>query len=68
MIQPKSITVSQAGSYPVRVTDPQGCTATGLARVVNQCEPRVNVPDAFTPNNDGVNDVLQIFTAYIYGL
>ena len=61
----KAITVAQAGAYTVQVTDPQGCTATGLARVLNQCEPRVNVPDAFTPNNDGVNDVLQVFTAYV---
>ncbi|GAB2571174.1 hypothetical protein GCM10027190_21420 [Spirosoma areae] len=61
----KSITVDRAGNYQVRVTDPQGCTATGLARVLNLCEPRVNVPDAFTPNSDGMNDVLQIFTAYI---
>lgn len=61
----KAITVAQAGAYTVQVTDPLGCTATGLARVLDQCEPRVNVPSAFTPNNDGVNDVLQVFTAYV---
>jgi gliding motility-associated-like protein len=60
-----TITVNQAGNYQVRVTDPLGCTAVGLTRVLNLCEPRVNVPDAFTPNNDGINDALQIFTAYI---
>ena len=61
----RTITVDRAGSYPILVTDPQGCTATGAARVLNLCEPRVNIPDAFTPNNDGVNDALQIFTAYV---
>ena len=61
----RNITVSQAGQYGVRVTDPQGCTAMATARVLNQCEPRVNIPDAFTPNNDGLNDVLQVFTAYV---
>ncbi len=61
----KTITVQRAGDYPIRVTDPIGCTATGVARVLNLCEPRVNVPDAFTPNNDGTNDLLQVFTAYI---
>ncbi len=60
----KTITVQRAGEYPVRVTDPQGCTATALARVLNQCEPRVNVPDAFSPNGDGINELLQVFTAY----
>ena len=61
----KTLTVGQAGNYSIQVTDPLGCTAVGVARVLNLCEPRVNVPDAFTPNNDGVNDVLQTFTAYI---
>ena len=61
----KTIIVQRAGDYPVRVTDPQGCTATAIARVLNQCEPRVNVPDAFTPNNDSINDGLQVFTAYV---
>lgn len=61
----KTITVSKVGQYAVLVTDPQGCTATATALVVNKCEPRVNVPDAFTPNNDGVNDVLQVFSAYV---
>ncbi|GAB4037994.1 T9SS type B sorting domain-containing protein [Spirosoma gilvum] len=61
----RSIIVDRAGDYQIRVTDPLGCTATGSARVFNLCEPRVNIPDAFTPNNDGINDVLQIFTAYV---
>ncbi|GAB3778804.1 T9SS C-terminal target domain-containing protein [Spirosoma horti] len=61
----KTITVQRAGDYPIQVTDPLGCTATGVARVLNLCEPRVNVPDAFTPNGDGTNDLLQVFTAYI---
>ena len=62
---PRIVTVNQAGQYGIRVTDPQGCTATAIARVLNLCEPRASVPDAFTPNNDGLNDVLQIFTAYV---
>ena len=61
----KTLIVVRAGEYTVQVTDPLGCTAVGLARVLNLCEPRVNVPEAFTPNSDGVNDVLQTFSAYI---
>lgn len=61
----KTLVVHKAGDYQVQVTDPYGCTAVGLAHVLNLCEPRVNVPDAFTPNSDGINDVLQVFTAYI---
>lgn len=60
-----AITVSQTGQYDVRVTDPQGCTATGSARVIDLCEPRVNIPEAFTPNGDGANDVLEVFSAYV---
>ncbi|QJW91728.1 T9SS type B sorting domain-containing protein [Spirosoma taeanense] len=61
----RTITVDRIGQYAVLVTDPVGCTATATASVVNRCEPRVNVPDAFSPNNDGVNDQLQVFAAYV---
>ena len=61
----KSITVDRAGDYRVVATNPLGCTAISVAKVLNLCEPRLNVPDAFTPNEDGVNDVLHVFTAYV---
>lgn len=57
--------VSQVGNYILRVTDPVGCTASATASVINQCEPRVNVPDAFSPNSDGINDQFQVFSNYI---
>lgn len=60
-----TLTVDRLGDYVLRVTDPVGCTASARASVINQCEPRVSIPDAFSPNNDGVNDVLQVFSAYI---
>ena len=61
----KTITVDRAGSYQLVVTNPLGCTAVGVAKVLNLCEPRVNIPDAFTPNDDRINDALQVFTAYV---
>ncbi|GAB3765630.1 PKD domain-containing protein [Spirosoma pomorum] len=60
-----TITVNQIGRYEVIVTDPRGCTATGASLVVDLCEPRLNIPDAFTPNNDGQNDVLAVFASYV---
>jgi gliding motility-associated-like protein len=61
----RAITVTRAGQYQVVVTDPQGCTALGTSLALNKCEPRMNVPEAFTPNNDGVNDLLQVFSSYV---
>ena len=55
------ITVSQVGIYPVRISNPEGCELIDTARVFVRCEPRVYVPDAFSPNGDGNNDRLQIF-------
>ncbi|MFD1142769.1 PKD domain-containing protein [Larkinella insperata] len=61
---PRTI-VLEIGEYPVRVTGTNGCFRIDTAVVVDRCEPRVVIPDAFTPNGDGNNDLLDVFTSYI---
>ena len=52
------------GLYWLEVTDNHGCSATDTIMVANKDCPRgVNIPTAFTPNNDGKND---IFKALVY--
>ncbi len=60
--------VTPAKSYDVvvrlTVTDDLGCTANSFEKitVVNSCY--IAVPNAFTPNNDGLNDYLYPLNAY----
>ena len=55
------ITVNRLGIYRVIATNREGCTLTDTTEVVDRCEPRLFVPDAFTPNGDGRNDELDIY-------
>lgn len=41
----------------LKVTDARGCTNTKDIKVEELCGPRLFVPNAFTPNNNHVNDV-----------
>lgn len=43
------------GEYSVLVTDANGCTASA-SQTVEETIPKVFMPTAFSPNNDGVND------------
>lgn len=56
-----SFVPDQSQNYLVEVTDVNGCTGeTSLLVTVDKSRP-VFVPNAFSPNNDGLNDALLIF-------
>jgi gliding motility-associated-like protein len=50
-----------AGVYTVTASNSNNCTGTATITLLDECEPEMHVPTAFTPNNDGMNDVLELF-------
>jgi gliding motility-associated-like protein len=54
-------TIKRDINYSVKVTNIYGCTATDTIRIKVFCEStQVFIPNVFTPDNDGVNDVLMV--------
>jgi len=51
-------------TYKLTVTDIRGCTSADSAMVI--VSPVITVNSAFTPNNDGVNDVWNILGLFAY--
>lgn len=51
------IIVGALGSYFVVVRDFRGCSGSDGTRVIRRCPVSLYFPNAFTPNQDGVNDV-----------
>jgi gliding motility-associated-like protein len=47
--------------YTVNVTDENGCTASGETNVTVNSITDIFIPNAFSPNNDGNNDFLQLY-------
>lgn len=57
--------VNESYTYTVRIADDQGCDAEARVTIAVDVYDRVlYVPNAFSPNNDGVND---LFNVYGYG-
>jgi gliding motility-associated-like protein len=60
--------------YSVVVTNPDGCQLTGtLSNNLTVIDPDCNadgvfIPNAFSPNGDGENDVLQVYGNFISGM
>ncbi|SEJ56988.1 gliding motility-associated C-terminal domain-containing protein [Dyadobacter koreensis] len=60
----QAVTVNKEGVYTVLATNEEGCVARQSTSVLDQCEPRFFIPDAFTPDGDGKNENLDVFGAY----
>jgi gliding motility-associated-like protein len=60
--------------YSVTVTNPEGCVLMGtLNKDLTVIDPDCNadgvfIPNAFSPNGDGENDVLQVYSNFITGM
>lgn len=63
-----SITVRQPGTYTLSVTSPDDCTTSEVLEVRKDCY--IDIPNAFTPNDDGINDYFfprQLLSAGVTG-
>ena len=59
--QMNTLVVSAAGSYRVVITDEFGCIGEDEITLTRQCPTSVYVPNAFTPNDDGINDGIGVY-------
>ena len=57
---PPSLKINKEGEYTVFLLDSAGCLNTHQVTVTeDDCKPVIEIPNVFTPNGDGVNDVLK---------
>ncbi|MFM7022054.1 MAG: gliding motility-associated C-terminal domain-containing protein [Flavobacteriales bacterium] len=62
----QSIIVTKDGTYSVDLVSDYGCKSTDELTITEDCPSSIFTPTAFTPNNDGNNDVFYVQGENIY--
>ena len=55
-----TLTGTNTQAYTVEVIDANGCTATDRVLILVRKSQNVYIPNAFSPNDDGINDIFTI--------
>ncbi len=53
----RSIEATEYGSFTVIITNEYGCSLTDSVQVIEFCPSTIFLPNTFTPNGDGMNDI-----------
>ena len=57
----RTLEVDKVGVYTLRIGNEYGCYAYDTIKVENRCPPKLYVPNAFAPNEEGLNKMHTIF-------
>lgn len=62
-----SLLVNDVGVYSLTITDANNCSNTRSVEVYFECPTTLYIPNSFTPNADGLNDLIMAFGTNIRG-
>lgn len=57
----KTVSPTKSGTYEILILDKKGCKRSAKVFIEVIFDPKVYVPNSFSPNDDGINDRFQLF-------
>ncbi len=61
----QKIEIFESGLYSVKVWDKNNCYNSDTIKITNHCEIKLFIPNAFSPNDDGLNEIFKVVATEI---